>query len=187
MNSVTQTTQLAILFADITVNPALYEKVGDDLTRRLVNNCLDLMKQEVARHGGTVVQTIVNEILCTFASPADAVPAACAMQNAVQRAQLGGDYPLYIRIGIHHGDVALKDGVISGESVNIAARVTAITRARQIMATRATADALPLELQNKVRLVNRSMTRGKPEAFEIFLVSWEHEDTAISRVGLPKY
>lgn len=187
MSSSTQTTRLAILFADISVNNALYENVGDDRARRIVNNCLELMKQEVERHHGTLVQTIVNEIFCSFASPADALLAACAMQNSVQHSQLGGDYPLHIRIGIHYGEVTLKDNEISGESVNMAAQIAALTRARQIMTTRAVVDALPKELHSKVRQVKRSKALDKQDALEIFLVTWEYADTTISRVGLPKY
>lgn len=188
MNASPHTSRLAILFADISVNTALYEKIGDDLTRRLVNNCLELMKQEVARYQGTLVQTIVNEILCSFATPSDAVMAACAMQNAVQRAQLGGnDYPLHIRIGIHYGEVTVQDKEISGASVNMAARVTALTRARQIMTTRHVFDALPEELRRKVRQVKRAKAHNKKDTFDVFLITWEFEDTTITRVGLPKF
>jgi adenylate cyclase len=187
MNSSKQTTRLAILFADISVNSVLYEKVGDELTRRLVKNCLDLMKQEVERFQGKLVQTIVNEILCSFATPAEAMQAACAMQNAVQHAQLGGDYPLHIRIGIHYGEVNLNGDEISGEAVNMAARVTAMTRARQIMTTRHLAEALPENLRRKVRQVKRAKTHNRKDTFDVFLVTWEFEDTTISRVGLPKF
>jgi class 3 adenylate cyclase len=186
MSSTKQTTRLAILFADISVNSALYEKIGDELTRRLVKNCLDLMQQEVQRHQGRLVQTIVNEILCSFATPSAAVLAACAMQNAVQRAQLGGDYPLHIRIGIHYGEVSVNGDDISGEPVNVAARVTAITRARQIMTTRHVAEALPEELRSKVRQVQRARAHSKKDTFDVFLVTWEFEDTTLTRVGLPQ-
>lgn len=187
MNSSTQTSRLAILFADISVNSALYEKVGDKLTRRLVKNCLDLMTQEVERHQGQLIQTIVNEILCSFATPPAAIEAACAMQNAVQRAQLGGDYPLHIRIGIHYGEVARNGEEISGEAVNIAARVTAITRARQIMTTRHVTETLPEDLRRKVRQVKRAKAHNRADTFEVFLVSWELEDPTVGRVGLPKF
>lgn len=187
MSTQTPTTRLAILFADISVNSALYEKVGEDLTRRLVSNCLDLMKQEVQRHHGKLIQTIVNEILCSFATPSDAMLAACAMQNAVQLAQLGGDYPLNIRIGIHYGDVLANGHEIGGETVKMAARVTAITRARQIMTTRHVAEALPENLRRKIRQVKRAKAHSKKDTFDVFLVTWEFEDTTISRVGLPKF
>jgi len=186
MSSSAQTNKLAILFADIFVNRELYDKVGDDLVRRMVNNCITLLTQEVVRRHGTLHRTIVNEIICSFASAEDAMLAACAMQIVVNRSQLGGDYPLHVRIGFHYGDVNIIDSDVSGDCVNIAARVTAITRARQIMTTRAAADLLPENLRRKVRQVMRTKARGKQEPFDIFMVTWEHEDTTISRVGLPK-
>ncbi len=186
MSSTAHSARLAIMFADISVNDALHDKVGDDLVRRLVNNCIKLMSQEVARYRGTLHKTIVNEILCSFSGPEDALLAACAMQVAVNRSQLGGDYPLHIRIGFHYGDVTLKDNDVSGDCVNIAARVTAITRARQIMTTNTTVDALPAKLHSRARQIMRNKSRGKREIFDIFLVSWEPEDTTISRIGQPK-
>lgn len=183
MSSTVRTARLAILFADISVNNALYDKIGDDLVRRLVNNCIDVMSEEVARYRGTRHKTIVNEILCSFSTAEDALLAACAMQAAVSRSHLGGDYPLHIRVGFDYGDVSRRGDEVSGDCVNVAARLTAVTRARQIMATRAATDALPQKLQSKVRQV----TRGRQEPFGMFLVTCEQEATLVGRVGLPKF
>lgn len=186
MMSESNKTRRAILFADITVNEALYEKIGDDLIRRLVTNCITLLNEQVERFHGTLHKTIVNEILCSFANAEDAMQAACAMQLAVSQSLLGGEYPLHVRIGFHYGEVKLHDGEISGEAVNIAARVTAITRARQIMATLQATEALPSKLRSKVRQVMRAKARDNHNGFDIYLVTWEHDDTTISRIGLPK-
>ncbi len=181
------TEKLAILFADISGSTALYDKLGNETARRLVAGCLATMVKEMAAHRGTLIKTIGDEILCAFPNPAAALEAACAMQNAIERERPGGEQPMYIRVGFHYGEVIREDGDVYGDTVNVAARVASITRARQIMTTRAAAEALPDDLRNKTRQIMRAEFRGKQEAFDVFLVSWEQDDTMSTRIGLPQF
>ncbi|BBI98406.1 hypothetical protein FGKAn22_00990 [Ferrigenium kumadai] len=181
------TEKLAILFADISGSTALYDKLGNEPARRLVAGCLATMVKEMAVHRGTLIKTIGDEILCTFPNPAAALEAACAMQNAIEKERPGGEQPMYIRVGFHYGEVICEDGDVYGDTVNIAARVASITRARQIMTTRAAANELPDDLRNRTRQVMRAEFRGKQEASDVFLVSWERDDTMSTRIGLPRF
>jgi len=182
-----QQQRLAILFADISGSTALYDKLGDVEALRLVTKCLDIMIAELPSYQGVLIKTIGDEIMCTFPTPSDALQAACAMQTAVERERPAGERPIYIRIGFHYGDVIREDGDVFGDAVNVAARVTAITRARQIMTTQAVADALPAQLRGKVRQVSRAEFRGKEEAMDVFQVNWEQDDTMSTRIGLPQF
>lgn len=186
MTAPQQTAKLAVLFADISGSAALYSKLGDGSARQLVANCLGIMTQEVVRHQGALIKTIGDEIMCTFPSPASALEAARAMQSAVESSRPGGENTMCIRIGFHYGDVICEAGDVYGDTVNIAARVTTITRARQIMTTRAAADALPPELRSKVRQIMRTEFRGKQQALDVFQVLWENHVTLTTRVGMLK-
>ena len=181
-----QTSKLVILFADISNSSALYSKFGDAHARRLVANCLAILTQEVVNHQGTLIKTIGDEIMCTFPFPVAALKAAMAMQAAVATARLLEEQPMGIRIGFHYGEVICEAGDVYGDTVNVAARVTNITRAHQIMITRAVADVLPSELRSRVRQIMRAEFRGKQEALDIFHVIRDDEDTTITRVGMSK-
>ena len=61
-----QTEKLALLFADICGSTSLYDRLGDELARRLIARCIAMMASEVAVHGGTLVKTIGDEIMCTL-------------------------------------------------------------------------------------------------------------------------
>ncbi len=187
MNTTPRQEKLAILFADISGSTALYDKLGDVEALRLVTRCLDIMIAELSPHQGVLVKTIGDEIMCTFPSPAEALRAACAMQTAVEQQRPGGERPIYIRIGLHYGEVIREDHDMFGDAVNVTARVTAITRARQIMTTRAVAETLPADLRGKVRQVSRAEFRGKEEAMDVFQVNWEQDDTLSTRIGLPQF
>jgi adenylate cyclase len=173
----------AVLFADISGSTALYEELGDERALQLVTQTLCILTQEMADHQGTLVKTMGDEIMCTFPDPLTAFAAACNMQEAVEKQQPGGDHPIHVRIGLHYGEVLHKNGDIYGDTVNVAAKVTAITRARQIMTTHTVVKALTDELRKKTRPVMRTVFRGKAKAFDVFHVHWERERSPDGRVG----
>jgi class 3 adenylate cyclase len=181
------TEKLAVLFADISGSTALYESRGDEVARRLIAQCIATMLREVQAHRGTLIKTIGDEIMCTFATAEDALQAACGMQNAVEKGQFEDGIPMHIRIGFHYGDVIREDGDVFGDTVNVAARVAAITRASQIMTTQAVVDALSPESREKTRQIMRAEFKGKQEQFDISLVVWEMDDMMSTRIGTPAF
>jgi class 3 adenylate cyclase len=177
----------AILFADISGSTALYDKLGNAQALKLVTHTLDILTQEMAACQGTLIKTIGDEILCTFPDVVSAVEAACAMQLKVDTLRPGGNIPVNIRIGLHYGEIIFEGGDVYGDTVNIAARVTAITRARQIMTTQAVVEILPQELRQKARAVMRTGFRGKEKTFDVFHILWEVENTVSTRIGMSAF
>ena len=179
--------KLAVLFADICGSTALYEKLGDDAARRVIARCIAALGRGISAQQGTLVKTIGDEIMVTFPSAEAAFHAACAMQAAVEDEMAQDKIPMHVRIGFNFGEVIREAGDIFGNIVNIAARVAAITRAGQIMATRDVYDVLPQQLQDKMRQIFRAEFKGKQERLEIFQVICGQEDTMITRSGMPAY
>ena len=180
------TTKLVILFADISNSSALYGEFGDDQARRLITNCLNLLTEQVISHQGAVIKTIGDQIMCTFPESVVALKAALAMQNGMAEHHGDNEPTISIRVGLHFGEVICEAGDIFGDTVNVAARVTNITRAHQIMLTRAVADLLPTEFRSKVQQIMRAELRGKQKALDIFQVIRADEDTTITRIGMAK-
>lgn len=187
MTESSQLIKRAILFADISGSTALYDKLGDAQALKLVAKCLDILSGELASREGVLIKTIGDEIMCSFPTATLALEAACAMQRVIERERPGGDRPIYIRIGFHFGDVINMDEDLFGDAVNTAARITSITRARQILTTQAVFDTLPSKFRSKVRLVSRAEFRGKEETIDVFQVNWELDSTVTTRIGLPKF
>jgi class 3 adenylate cyclase len=178
---------VAILFADISGSTALYDKLGNELALQLVTRSLNILTREMSLRKGRLIKTIGDEIMCIFPDAASAVEAACAMQLEIEQQRPGRDYPIYIRIGLHYGAAILEGGDVYGDTVNIAARVTAITRARQIMTTQTLVDMLPEKLRIQTSPVMRTGFRGMDEATNVFQISWEREDTTRTRVGMSAF
>lgn len=181
-------TQLTILFADISGSTRLYEALGDAAARAKVAGCLDLLIEVTARHKGSVVKTIGDEIMCTFPSAETAVSAACEMhellEDDVTHRTAAGSISLAIRIGLHHGPAILEGGDVFGDAVNVAARMASMAKAGQIITTQSTVDILPPILKASSRFIDRAPVKGKKDTMDIFEVIWQQEDVTRMSTGV---
>ncbi len=181
---------LSIVFADISGSTRLYETLGDTVARELIAECLALMSEHVDKHGGKVIKTIGDEIMCVFPSAEQAVEAAMGMQEGVDE-----DLPhrnpntpttLTIRVGLHYGPAILEGGDVFGDAVNVAARMAGLAKGGQIITTQETADRLPPALRASTRHLDRISVKGKAEEIDIFEVIWQAEDVTRMATGLLK-
>jgi class 3 adenylate cyclase len=166
----------AILFADISGSTSLYDRLGDVVARDLVAQCLEAMTAEVAGHGGTLVKTIGDEILASFAGADAAVAAACSIQKALSGGIPGAAVALSVRIGIHYGPVIREHGDIFGDAVNVAARITALALPGEILASREATDACGAAggptLSPAAWPLRRAAIKGKDEPLELRRIAW---------------
>lgn len=166
-----------ILFADVSGSTRLYETLGDRAAKQAINGLLERMVAVARRYSGVLVKTIGDEILVRFPTAERAVSAAIAMQEAIS-AETGGPVPLQMRMGLQWGPVILDAGDVFGDAVNVAARMSAIARAGQIITTRETVAALPEALVMKTRLFDTTQVKGKQDHLVIYEVLWEEEANA---------
>jgi len=183
VNPQNQQKKVAVLFADICGSTALYDRLGNETALNVITRTLNILIQEVTRHRGTLIKTIGDEIMCTFPSVAVATKAACAMHTALDAKKPGGEHPVHVRIGFHYGEVIHKANDVFGDTVNVAARVAAITRARQILTTQTVIDTLPPGFEDMTRHLKRASFQGKQDSFDVFQILWEQENTLLGRVG----
>jgi class 3 adenylate cyclase len=177
------TRKMAVMFADICGSTALYDQLGNEAALNMISRTVNLMKQEIARHKGTLIKTIGDEVMCTFPNAALAADAARAMHFAIDTRKPGGEQAIALRIGIHFGEVILKANDVFGDTVNVAARIASITRARQTMTSQELIDVLPQKFEDKIVPVTRASFRGKQDAMAVFQLLWEAGDTVSERLG----
>jgi adenylate cyclase len=179
--------KLAILFADISGSTMLYETLGNAVARQMVLRCLAMMTGRLPAHRGTLIKTIGDEIMCTFPSAEAALRAACDMQEAVENGKPGGETPMYVRVGFNYGEVIREANDVHGDAVNVAARITEVARARQILVTHAAVEALPQHLREKASHIRRAAVKGRQEELDLFQIIWRADDASSARVGIPAY
>src|SRR5215468_4583886 len=88
----------------------------------------ELLDPTIAAHNGRLVKTTGDGFLVEFASVVDALTGAIEVQAGMARrnAPTPTDRRIEFRIGINVGDIAVDEGDIFGDGVNVAARLEAL-------------------------------------------------------------
>jgi adenylate cyclase len=173
---------LAILFADIAKSTHIYETLGDKTGKNLIDAGLSLLSEVTAKYQGTVIKTIGDEIMCTFPAADDAVEAAIEMHQSLEDMpfpEISNFSSLNIYVGIQFGKVIKEDGDVFGDAVNMAARLVALAKQRQVVTTEGTVKLLSAERQASARCIDKTTVKGKSGEIRIFEVVWEAHDLTV--------
>lgn len=181
----TERTQITILFADVSGSTKLFELRGDEEARRLIGNVLAALGDIATGHGGRVVKTIGDEIMCTFPAALHGMLAATDMQRRVKNDPAFVADNIGLRIGLHHGEALVEaDGDVYGDAVNTAARMADKTLARrdQIVTTASTAAEVSGVTGVHVRALGSARVLGKLMPIDIVDVQWQEDLANVTTV-----
>lgn len=96
----------------------------------------ELVRRELLRHGGREVKSLGDGFMAAFASPAQAIRCARAIEAAAR--PLG----LTLRSGLHCGECDREGGDLRGIVVNIAARVATLAADGEVAVTSTVKDVV---------------------------------------------
>jgi adenylate cyclase len=177
-----QTQPLCILFADVSGSTKLFEQRGDVEARRIIAAVLDALTKVCNSHGGKVIKTIGDEIMCTFPGAMNGVIAATDMQKRIAHDMVFVRDNLGIRIGLHHGDTLVEENDVYGDAVNTAARMASLAKREQIVTTATTLKGLTNAGNIRSRSLGRARVSGKLLPIEIVDVIWQEDISNITTV-----
>jgi len=110
----------SILFTDIVDSTALAVAHGPAGWRDVVSRHNEVSERIVDRHGGSLVKTTGDGIIALFDSAERGVRAGAALIEALR------PLDVWIRGGVHTGEVELAPGDVRGVAVHTAARIMAL-------------------------------------------------------------
>ena len=84
----------------------------------LIQKQNNIIKPIISKHNGEWLKEIGDGLLLSFDSSLEAVRCSIEIQEILRTID-----DINIRIGIHQGDIFIKDGDIFGDDVNIASRI----------------------------------------------------------------
>jgi class 3 adenylate cyclase/tetratricopeptide (TPR) repeat protein len=145
---------VTVLFADVAGSTSLAERLDPESVRRVMARYFDEMSAVIMRHGGTVEKFIGDAIMAVFGIPAvheddalRAVRAALEMRAALAalNERLETEWGLRIGMctGINTGEVVAGDAaagqtLVTGDAVNVAARLQQAAEEGEILIGRET-------------------------------------------------
>ena len=171
-----------ILFADVSGSTRLFETKGDVEARRLIAAVLDALSIVCVGHGGRVIKTIGDEIMCTLPTAMSGLLAACDMQRKMSRDINFVRDNLAVRIGFHHGNALEENDDVFGDAVNVAARMASLAKREQIVSTAATVNGLSGTRLPETRSLGRARVSGKLLPIEIVDVVWQEDTSGMTMV-----
>ncbi len=130
---------VTLLFADVTGSTELGERLDPEAMRRMLGRTFTAARELIERHGGTVEKFVGDAVMAVFGVPTiheddalRAVRAASDLGRELERinADMARDHGvrLGLRIGINTGEVVAGDpaagsSFVTGDAVNVAARL----------------------------------------------------------------
>ena len=130
-------TLATLLFTDIVDSTKRATKLGDAAWRELLDAHDRIVREEIERYGGRLVDSAGDGTLAMFATPASAIDCAHALHAELKNLKLK------IRTGLHIGEIELReDGRVGGIAVHIGARVLGLAHPGDVLVSRTVRDVL---------------------------------------------
>jgi adenylate cyclase len=126
---------IAIVFTDLEGFTQYTGRHGDEAALELLAEHHRAIGPIVRSRGGKVVKRIGDGLMLSFPSAESAVHAALDLMDVPPG-------PLRLRAGVHWGEAVVTADDLIGHDVNVAARVAAVARGGQVLATVAVRDAV---------------------------------------------
>ncbi|MGH7572366.1 MAG: adenylate/guanylate cyclase domain-containing protein [Gemmatimonadota bacterium] len=123
----------AVWFADI-VGFTRLSSQDEGAALRLVGLLQEAARQEIDRHGGTLVKFMGDGVLAYAGSTASAIETVLTLRERFHELCATDGRPSFLRIGVHVGDVVVSpDGDVYGDGVNVASRLQREAGAGRVM------------------------------------------------------
>lgn len=168
---------LLLMFSDIVGSTPYFARFGDAAGRQLQQLHFDVLGATIGPVGGRIVDTSGDGAFCSFGDAESAVRGVIAFQQrlAGENALRGRPHQLQVRIGLHWGRV-LSDGVaVSGDAVNLCARVASSAEPGEVRLTREVFQELGRAQRLNCRALGGVMLKGVSQPVPLLALEWRDE------------
>ncbi len=164
----------ALAFSDVTGSTAYFARFGNEAGRGLQQRHVDLIATSLEGSSGRIVDTVGDGVFVCFPDVETALEILGRFQTI--RLQENDHFPqehhMTTRIGIHWGTV-LTDGVIvTGDPVNLCAKLAATAQPSEIRITKPAFLELTLQRRLRCRPIGPVKLAGVNEPMDIFGFCW---------------
>jgi adenylate cyclase len=124
------------LIADVRGYTSFTQAHGDAAASRLAHRFAEIVRGAIGSSSGELIELRGDEALCVFSSAREALSGAVELQRRC-RAHMEGEpaLPLGVGIGLDAGEAVPTEGGYRGGALNVAARLCALARPGEILAS----------------------------------------------------
>jgi class 3 adenylate cyclase len=151
-----------MLMTDIVGSTETAQRLGDGVWRDLLDRHDQMTSEILALNRGRLIKSTGDGVLATFDGPGRALESA---QQLVERLEMIG---INIRVGVHTGEIELRDDDIGGVNVHIAARIQSLAGAGEILTTRTVTDLMVGNADIRFESQGLQHLKGIPGEWEVF-------------------
>jgi class 3 adenylate cyclase len=165
---------LALGFSDIVESTGYFARFGAEAGRRLEQRHLDLLSRTAHDSGGRIIDTAGDGAFLCFPQVHSCVEAfsKCHQSLAKDNCLTAKEHQLLIRTAVHWGTVLTDDVIVTGDAVNLCARLVATTNPGMIRISKAAFMELPNHDRLHCRPLPPISLKGIPEPVEIMEFQW---------------
>jgi DNA-binding NarL/FixJ family response regulator len=153
-----------VMFSDIVASTERAAQIGDRRWRALLDRHDELVRQQLATHGGQEINTTGDGFLALFDAPARGIRCALAIRDQLRA--IG----IQVRVGLHAGEVELRGNDVGGIAVHIGARVTALASAGNVVVSSTVKDLVAGSGIGFLDLGGHAL-KGVPGRWQVFAVA----------------
>lgn len=123
-----------VLFTDIVGSTEQLSAVGDRAWHSILERHNTLVRRELAQWKGHEVNTTGDGFVAWFDSPAQGIRCALALRHSL------GQAGITVRAGLHTGECQVSGDNLTGITVHLAARVSALAASSEVLVSRTVRD-----------------------------------------------
>jgi class 3 adenylate cyclase len=180
------TATITLLFCDLVDSTTLASDLGDTAADGVRHDVFDALRAETLAYRGTEVKNLGDGLMVSFTSNADAVRAACGMQQKIDVLGRSRQLPLALRIGISVGEATFEDNDWFGTPVVEASRLCATANAGQVLMPDVVRVLLGSRAEVNLRSVGDLQLKGLPDPIAAYEVEWEPLAVRTLHLPLPR-
>ena len=166
--------RVGLAFTDIVESTRYFTQFGDEAGGRLQQLHFDRLAQSVAAHEGRIVDKSGDGAFIIFPSASGAAQAMVDLQLLLSRENQSRPRPhqLSVRIGLHWGPVLTDGDTVTGDSVNLCARIAATAQPAQIRLSRELMAQLEPARRQLCRPLDSVPLKGITRTVELAELPW---------------
>ena len=167
----------AIMFTDIAGYTAL-SSTDENKALKLLDKQEEILTPIIEEFNGTLHNRIGDGLLFTFPTVTDAIKCGIKIQKETKEVE-----DLNLRIGIHEGEITLKNGDVLGDDVNVASRIDPFAAEGGIVISGKVQQNISSLPEFKTKFISEPLLKGVNQEVKIFcIISHGLPETDITKV-----